>query len=926
MRRVTALTTLMRRLRAERGVMTFLFILVAITSLVVAISPRLFDRMADDGLRYDVARATVVQRDVEFTRVGQLGATDSEPLAGTERMLSVLGARLPAAIQAIVGDRHYVIDGPRFEVTDPPNYPTYVSFRYQDGLDGRIVFVEGRSPASVAQPVDPEAAPRFEIALAKAAATETKIKLGDHLTAAADMTDPLMRDQFRETPVGVDIEVVGLFDVKDVRDPYWFGDVRLARAAIGGSADNPIAFTTGLIAPDAFPDLVVLDLPARYRWRYFIDPSRLDQGQLAELIPGLRRLRSDFSASAASDPSVLIMRTGLGPIIDRFVGRTDDGGDGPVRRGGRPACRGCRRHRPRRDPDRGAPADDDAAGARARRIGQPVAPGPACRRAARDRPGRARGSARRSGPGPRPPERPVGPRRDPRGACRDCTPVAGDVAVVRRPRRAMERDDVPMRRRSLRRLVLEALVIGLAVAGAWLLRERGLSAEDPGGDARAFDPFLALTPILIGVAVALVLIRLYPIPVRAFSWLAAQRRDLVAVLGLRTIARNPRAAYLPLLVLTLTVAIGTFTSVVRVTIDRGQVDAAWHAVGADYRIEAGGGGSFDPSIDPTSIPGVEAAAPIYRSAGVSIATAPGRIASTVLVAVDAPAYEVVVAGSPVAVQLPPALHVESAGRVDGTVAAPIPAVVSTRPPTGSLPFEVGDTFTLTIQGTRLTFRVAEVADAFLGTGPGIPFVVAPLGPITTATKNDIEASTYLVRGGDGLASGLQSLVAGQASEATVDSRFEQYATAHDAPLVSGVIGGFGLSLAIALVYALVGGHRGRRPRRATPLPRARLPAHARHDRAAGRRTDRRGAWAARSCSRWRSGSASVSSVAWLLEPGLGLEGFIGPERRPCTCRWTDRRSRAVVLAVVVVVIMAVITSAWLARRFDLGRVMRIGDE
>lgn len=924
MRRVTALTTLMRRLRAERGVMTFLFILVAITSLVVAISPRLFDRMADDGLRYDVARATVVQRDVEFTRVGQLGATDSEPLAGTERMLSVLGARLPAAIQAIVGDRHYVIDGPRFEVTDPPNYPTYVSFRYQDGLDGRIVFVEGRSPASVAQPVDPEAAPRFEIALAKAAATETKIKLGDHLTAAADMTDPLMRDQFRETPVGVDIEVVGLFDVKDVRDPYWFGDVRLARAAIGGSADNPIAFTTGLIAPDAFPDLVVLDLPARYRWRYFIDPSRLDQGQLAELIPGLRRLRSDFSASAASDPSVLIMRTGLGPIIDQFVAERTTAetvlsvaavGPLAVAAGaiGLVAILIVARRRTTMLLARGRGASASQlllaqlaegllvtvpAALVGALVGLALVPG-------RPNDLSARGAILVA-------------------LAATALLLLATWPVVRRPRRAMERDDVPMRRRSLRRLVLEALVIGLAVAGAWLLRERGLSAEDPGGDARGFDPFLALTPILIGVAVALVLIRLYPIPVRAFSWLAAQRRDLVAVLGLRAIARNPRAAYLPLLVLTLTVAIGTFTSVVRVTIDRGQVDAAWHAVGADYRIEAGGGGSFDPSIDPTSIPGVEAAAPIYRSAGVSIATAPGRIASTVLVAVDAPAYEVVVAGSPVAVQLPPALHVESAGRVDGTVAAPIPAVVSTRPPTGSLPFEVGDTFTLTIQGTRLTFRVAEVADAFLGTGPGIPFVVAPLGPITTATKNDIEASTYLVRGGDGLASGLQSLVAGQASEATVDSRFEQYATAHDAPLVSGVIGGFGLSLAIALVYgslaviAVVVLDARRRSRELGYLRTLGMT----EPQVAGLTIVEHGLPVLFALA---VGIGLGLSVAWLLEPGLGLEGFIGPE--VAVHLHVDPPSVAgLALAVVVVVIMAVITSAWLARRFDLGRVMRIDDE
>ena len=121
---------------------------------------------------------------------------------------------------------------------------------------------------------------------------------------------------------------------------------------------------------------------------------------------------------------------------------------------------------------------------------------------------------------------------------------------------------------------------------------------------RAFDPFLALAPVLVGIAVGLVTIRLYPYPVRGIGWLAARRRDLVAVLGLRTIGRDPAAAYLPLLILMLTVAIGSFTSVVRVTVDRGQVDDSWRQVGADYRIENGNGGTLAPRVDPAAVPGV----------------------------------------------------------------------------------------------------------------------------------------------------------------------------------------------------------------------------------------------------------------------------------------------------------------------------------
>ena len=94
------------------------------------------------------------------------------------------------------------------------------------------------------------------------------------------------------------------------------------------------------------------------------------------------------------------------------------------------------------------------------------------------------------------------------------------------------------RRLGPRRLVFEALLIGLAITGAWLLRERGLTTEAAGGSGRSIRSWPS-RPVLVGVAVGLLTIRLYPLPVRAIGWLAARRRDLVAVLGLRTIGRDP---------------------------------------------------------------------------------------------------------------------------------------------------------------------------------------------------------------------------------------------------------------------------------------------------------------------------------------------------------------------------------------------------
>ena len=81
----------------------------AVTSLAVAAGPRLFNRVADEGLRYEAARATAVQRNVQFTSVDRLPARTR-----TTRSTRVVarGAALPArlaglASRSLVDDEHY---------------------------------------------------------------------------------------------------------------------------------------------------------------------------------------------------------------------------------------------------------------------------------------------------------------------------------------------------------------------------------------------------------------------------------------------------------------------------------------------------------------------------------------------------------------------------------------------------------------------------------------------------------------------------------------------------------------------------------------------------------------------------------------------------------------------------------------------------
>ena len=181
MRLVGAVAVLLRRIRAERGVATLLFVLVAVTSFVVAASPRLFDRVADAGMRYEVARATSAQRNFQFTTVDQIRADDEDALANVDDRGDGLLDRLPDSVGQLIASRSYVVDSTRFGLIDPPNFTSYVTLRQQDGVEEHIEYVAGRPPARAPAPAEPDLPPRFEVALSSATAAALLVELGDIL-------------------------------------------------------------------------------------------------------------------------------------------------------------------------------------------------------------------------------------------------------------------------------------------------------------------------------------------------------------------------------------------------------------------------------------------------------------------------------------------------------------------------------------------------------------------------------------------------------------------------------------------------------------------------------------------------------------------------------------------------------------------------
>lgn len=224
--------------------------------------------------------------------------------------------------------------------------------------------------------------------------------------------------------------------------------------------------------------------------------------------------------------------------------------------------------------------------------------------------------------------------------------VVADQHHYRRGLAAQRRREVTGHRASPVRLTVEAAVITLAAVGVLLVHQRGLRTEV------GTDPYLSALPVLIGLAAGLLGLRLYPWPLRLLGMVAARRRSLVAFLGLTRAGRAGPVTALPLLILVLVVAAGGFAAAVNSSVAAARDAAALQAVGADIRIVADDlPADADAAVD--ELPGVVATAALSRSGFLRVGR--GVDQSTVVISVDAPAYQQILESVDAPVRLPPEL-------------------------------------------------------------------------------------------------------------------------------------------------------------------------------------------------------------------------------------------------------------------------------
>lgn len=471
-----------------------------------------------------------------------------------------------------------------------------------------------------------------------------------------------------------------------------------------------------------------------------------------------------------------------------------------------------------------------------------------------------------------------------------------------------------------RRVVVEVSVVAVALAGVLALRARGTAGEAGG------DPLLAAAPVLLGLATVVVLVRLYPWPVRLAARRATRGRGAVALVALRSAAKEAPARALALLVLVVTLAGAVFGGLVAETLTEGRRDAAAWRVGADASF-VGAGRDPDTAGRLARARGVRETVAVrqLRVDPVS-ATDGGRYGIASLVGVDGAKLRKAVGSSAAARALRDAGL--GGGEAEGGSGRDIRVLADDA--------DAGDLLTITVHGKERRLRVVGTLPEAVRTDPA-------LGPVRSATEardhllladnRDLKAfgasefeETALLLYGPHLDVGeLRSVVPRAAPGAATGElriRAEEQAEADDDGLIAALTVAHTACTALAVFLALL-----------ALVLELLLSAPARGTAAARLRTMGLGGRATAGLHLLQLLPMVLAAVAGGIALGLTLPGLLGPalDLRVFTggpsapALRTDALFTTVLAAgTVALVAVAVGVETWLGRRRRLGAVLRLG--
>jgi putative ABC transport system permease protein len=705
----------LRRARAFAGQLALLAALTVVAALLVSGVPRVANRYTDDGLRADLARLPHTVRDLT---VAALPAPSpdlvTERLAvNGDQQLDAYRAQLPAPAPGLIGGQWYTVRvGPGGVESGGDQAPFVgactpsLSVRTLSGADRAIRLVEGRAPAS---------AGTVEAMLARPAAAALGLRVGSTFTLTG-LLGP------------VPIRVVGVFEQLDPAAPMW-ADMPLTQTSCPNPADG-VRVQAGLLT-DAPGVRLAGERTGELatEWRYRMDETRLSA-------PDVPALATAVAAARRDPPPQTNLITGLDAALARYAAQQDAVAAllAVVQAGVIATLLGLLLLAAALvvEQRRAEFALIRARGGAAVTIGGRLLAETLLVAPAAVVVGWLAGSLL---PG-RPPAHGWLPLTVMAATATLTAPVLAAVAQ-RHPAFTGRRRDLARSRPSVRRVVGEAFVVLLAVLGVLLVRRRGLDAAD------GVDPYLVVVPELLAVAVALIVMRALPWPLRLAGRVAARARGAVPFLGLAGAGRGSFAHAAPLAVLVVAVATGVFTGAVTSTIGDARDRAADQAVPGDALI-TGTGFSAATAHRLAAVPGVTAVAPMWTGSSPPLdARGPDRGLVRVHV-VDGPAAERVLRRSGNTFRLPAALTRPGPAALTrpGPAGDTAPAMVSP-----DLADEFARGGAVDVQGNQYRFHVAAVSADVPGIDLGAQrFVVLAAQALPVPAGQPLRFNRFTVAG------------------------------------------------------------------------------------------------------------------------------------------------------------------------------------
>ena len=458
--------------------------------------------------------------------------------------------------------------------------------------------------------------------------------------------------------------------------------------------------------------------------------------------------------------------------------------------------------------------------------------------------------------------------------------------------------------RRARRLTLEALTIVVAIAAVVSLRGRSVLQTVTQG----IDPFLAAAPVLIALAVVVIVVRLYPVPMAVIQFFAKRTRGVAGVISLAK--SRERIPVLPLLGLTLAIAIAVSGGLLVSTVHAGQEQASWERVGADVRIDSEVTDEQAQALEAQGL--VVSRGLIKPEATVSLGA---DYADANLVAMDKNYPEILrMAG----VQDVSSLQKMYDEAKEVSVGEEIPALASQ----SIIDVDVHDTSTVYVGRVYIPFTIIGTADVTPdGWTAGPPYLMMPLEQIMATEFEEPVLTNVALVSGDGAAKAVSQLA--DIDQSSVTTREAWLASMQDSALIGGVeraiflaVMAVGLLAAVALLVTVLRGVRERG--RALSMLRTQ-----------GMGTGY-GWWLALSelapltLAAVVGGAVAGVAIMWLLADTLGLKLLSGGlTEPPLTANWTFLA--IVGGGILVLLFFAVAVEVLAHRRNKLSEVLRWGE-